>query len=395
MKLIPSYYEFRNSVKILSGKKALENIPFELKNLGVKKPIFLSNDMLVKFGLVEHVLSAFKGSNICIGPVYTDIPVDSSVEVVNNIAKVYRENNCDSIIAIGGGSVIDTAKGLNIVITENTDDLLEFMGAEILTGKQQPFIVVPTTAGTGSEATLVAVIKNNEKKVKMEFVSYNLLPDVAVLDARMTKSLPKKITASTGVDALVHAIEAYTCLQKNPLSDAYATAAINLIREYLPQAVKNGSNEDVRLAMANASLMAGVSFSNSMVGIIHAIAHSLGGVCGVPHGDANAILLPHGIEYNMEVIKDYYSDLLLPMAGAEIYANTPKEERARKLVETIRDFSMKLKEEAGLATKLSEVGVKREDFDKIALAAINDGAIIYNPKEASYDDVMNILEKAY
>ncbi|MGD9677281.1 MAG: iron-containing alcohol dehydrogenase [Vulcanibacillus sp.] len=393
--MIPTYYEFLNSVKILSGKKALENIPFELKNLGAKRPIILTNEMLVKLGIVEQVLNAFKGSEVIIGAVYEDIPADSSVKVVNEIAAIYRKNSCDSIIAIGGGSVIDTAKGLNIVITEGSDDILNFMGAEILTKQQQPFIVVPTTAGTGSEVTLVAVIANPDKDVKMEFVSYNLLPNVAVLDPRMTISLPPKITASTGMDALVHAIEAYTCIQKNPLSDAYALAAINLIREYLPKVIKDGKDEEARLAMANASLMAGVSFSNSMVGIVHAIGHSLGGVCHVPHGDAMAILLPHGMEYNLDVIANFYAELLLPIAGADIYAVTPKENRASKLIEIIREYNSFLNKEANLPNRLRDVGVKKEDFAQIALTAINDGAIIFNPKEVSYEDVMNILEKAY
>lgn len=145
--------------------------------------------------------------------------------MVNDAARVFREQNCDSIIAIGGGSVIDTAKGLSIVITQDTDDIMKYMGSEIITRKNPlPLIVVPTTAGTGSETTLVAVIANHKRKVKMEFLSYNLLPDVAVLDPRMTTTLPQRLTASTGIDALSHAVEGYTCLQKNPLSDAYAFA---------------------------------------------------------------------------------------------------------------------------------------------------------------------------
>lgn len=393
--MIPSYYEFLNSVKIISGKNALENIPFELKNLGAKKPIILTNDFLVKIGLVNHVLKAFQETEITLGALYEDIPPDSSIDIVNEIAKIYREEKCDSIIAIGGGSVIDTAKGLNIVITEETDDLLNLMGAEILTKKQQPFIVVPTTAGTGSEATLVAVIANPDKNVKMEFVSYHLLPDVAVLDPRMTTSLPARMTASTGMDALTHAIEAYTSMQKNPLSDAYSFAAINLIREYLPRVIENGKDEEARLAMANASTMAGVSFSNSMVGVIHAIGHALGGVSHVPHGDAMAILLPYGMIYNMEKVANLYGELLLPLAGSEVYATTPKEERAGKSVEVVQNMLNYLAEKSGLPTRLKDVGVKKEDFNRIATTAINDGAVIVNQKEAEYKDVIRILEKAY
>lgn len=393
--MLPSYYEFLNSVKILSGRNALENIPYELKNLGAVRPIILTDNLLAKIGLVDHVVNAFKGSDIVIGSIFEDIPPDSSVAIVNKIAKIYREFKCDSIIAIGGGSVIDTAKGLNILISEETDDLMNLMGSEILTKKQQPFIAVPTTSGTGSEATLVAVIANPDKNVKMEFTSYKLLPDVAVLDPRMTVSLPPKITASTGMDALVHAIESYTSIQKNPMSDAYAYAAINLIREYLPRVIDNGKDEEARLAMANASLMAGASFSNSMVGVIHGIGHALGGIARVPHGDAMTILLTHGMQFNFEKVGHLYGELLLPLAGPDVYANTPKENRADKTIETIKELQNSLRTKAGLPMHLSEVGVKKEDFNRIAEKAMNDGALLFNAREVNYEDILHILEQAY
>lgn len=393
--MLPSYYEFLNSVKILSGKNALENIPFELKNLGAARPIILTDNLLAKIGLVDHVVNAFKGSDIVIGTIFEDIPPDSSVAIVNKIANIYRQFECDSIIAIGGGSVIDTAKGLNILISEETDDLMNLMGSEILTKNQKPFIAVPTTSGTGSEATLVAVIANPDKNVKMEFTSYKLLPDVAILDPRMTISLPPKITASTGMDALVHAIEAYTSIQKNPMSDAYAFAAINLIREYLPRVIDNGKDEEARLAMANASLMAGASFSNSMVGVVHGIGHALGGIARVPHGDAMTILLTHGMQFNFEKVGHLYGELLLPLAGADVYANTHKEERAHKTIEVIKELQNSLKEKVGLPMRLSEVGVKKEDFNRIAEKAMNDGALIFNPREVNHEDILHILEQAY
>ncbi|MFZ5595513.1 MAG: iron-containing alcohol dehydrogenase [Bacillota bacterium] len=394
--MIPSYYEFLNSVKILSGKFALDNIPHELKSLGAKRPIILTNDILVEIGLVKVVLDALKGSDIVVGALYDNIPIDSSIHVVNEASRVYREKKCDSIIAIGGGSVIDTAKGVSVVITENADDLMKYAGAEVLNKRRSmPFIVVPTTAGTGSEVTLVAVIADPDRNVKMEFVSYNLLPDVAILDPRMTRSLPPRATASTGMDALSHAVEAYTGIQKNPLSDAYAFAAINLIREYLPRAVDSGKDEESRLAMANASLLAGAAFSNSMVGIVHAVGHACGGVSHVAHGDAMTILLPYGMEYNLDKVPDYYADLLLPLAGPEVYASTPKEQRPVKSVAVVRDLIRKLNEKCGLPIRLREVGVKEADFDRIAKTAINDGAVVMNQKDIGFDDVIDILKKAY
>jgi alcohol dehydrogenase len=394
--MIPDYYEFQNSVKILSGKKALENIPFELYNLQASRPIVLTNEMLEKIGLVQTVIKSFAEQEISVGAIYTDIPADSSIEVVNDAARVFREQECDSIIAIGGGSVIDTAKGLSIVITQGSDDIMEYMGSEIITRKNPlPFIVVPTTAGTGSETTLVAVIANHKRKVKMEFLSYNLLPDVAVLDPRMTTTLPPRLTASTGIDALSHAVEGYTCLQKNPLSDAYAFAAINLIREYLDLAVEKGTDAKARLAMANASMLAGVAFSNSMVGLVHAIGHACGGVSQVPHGDAMGILLPWCMEYNMDKLGELYAQLLLPLAGADIYAATPAEKRGQKAADTIREMTSRFNKICGLPVSLQQAGVKKEDLGRIAKTALNDGAVIINPKESEYEDILAILNKAY
>ena len=158
-----------------------------------------------------------------IGAIADDVPPDSDLRVVNRLARVYREKGCDSIIAVGGGSVMDTAKGINIVVSEKADDLMMFSGANVLKRALKPLIAIPTTAGTGSEVTLVAVVKDHERHLKMAFVSYFLLPDVSIVDSRMTMSLPPAITAATGMDALSHAVEAYTCLAKNPLSDAHAS----------------------------------------------------------------------------------------------------------------------------------------------------------------------------
>lgn len=394
--MIPNYYEFSNTTKILSGEYALENIPVELKALGAKKALVLCDETLKKIGTMQIVLDAILEKGIDIGETFTEIPPDSSIETIEKIVQIYLDKECDSIIAIGGGSVIDTAKGVRMMISQNVKNIMELAGCEMISyGKHIPFVAIPTTAGTGSEVTLVAVILNKCQNIKMEFISYYLLPDIAVLDPRMTISLPAKITAATGMDALCHAIESYTCLQKNPLSDSYATAAINLIRENLIEVCKNSNDKKRRLAMANASLMAGVAFSNSMVGIIHAIGHALGGVSRVPHGEAMAILMPYCMEYNLDKMGDLYAELLLPLAGEEIYTSTPKEERAKKTIETIRNMQQELNKLTGLPLTLSEKQVKKEDFKKIAETAINDGALIVNPKNADVEDIIEILNKAY
>lgn len=394
--MIPDYYEFQNATKILSGKLAINNIPAELKFLNAQSPLLISDEILNKIGTVKKVKDAINTDNkIKVKAEYTQVPPDSDLEVVNKIAKIYKEQKCDSIVAVGGGSVIDTAKGVRMLLSQNKEDINELMGNEILNyGKHIPFIVVPTTSGTGSEVTLVAVIEDKIKNLKMEFISYFLLPDVAVLDPEMTMTLPKKATASTGIDALCHAIEAYTCIQKNPLSDAYAISAIKIIMDNIEIAVKNGENKKARLSMANASLMAGISFSNSMVGLVHAIGHSIGAVSKVPHGDAISILLPYVMEYNFDVVKEEYAKIALYTLPEECI-NRSEEERAVLLIGKVKSLIKKLNEETGLPKRLKDVKINRNDFEKIAQMSINDGAIIVNSKKADIIDIINILEKAY
>lgn len=394
--MIPNYYEFQNAAKILSGELAIENIPHELIALGAKKVLILTDKTLEKIGTLQIVIDALSGKDVEIAGIFSDIPTDSSIDVINQIVKMYKDLNCEAILALGGGSVIDTAKGTRMVLAQEKENIMDLAGCELITyGKHIPFIVIPTTSGTGSEVTLVAVILNKLQNIKMEFISYYLVPDVAVLDPRMTLTLPKKISASTGIDALCHAVEAYTCLQKNPLSDAYATSAIEIIRDNLIDVIKNGGDKKLRLAMANASLMAGVAFSNSMVGVVHAIGHSVGAVSRVPHGDAMSILLPHCMRFNKDKLEAEYAKLLLYIAGEEIYVNTPRDKKADKTIECIVELLKELHDISGLPTKLSEANVKKEDFDAIAKKALNDGAIIVNPKHVDYDDVIKILKQAY
>ncbi len=391
-----SYFEFQNAVKLLCGELALERIPNELQHLNAKRPLVLSDAVLAKIGTMAQVTSAMEAEGVAPAATFTDIPVDSSLAVVNQIAAFYREQGCDSIVAIGGGSVIDTAKGVRLVLSQDTDDIFSISGLENVTnGKHIPFVVVPTTAGTGSECTGVAVIKNDENGVKMEFLSPFVEPDVAVLDPRMTEGLPPKATASTGMDALCHAVEACTCLQANPLSTAYGTAAIKLIAENLEIATVNGKNREARFNMALASTMAGIAFSNSMVGAVHAIGHALGGVCHVPHAVAMTILLPHVMRYNLSHSAGEYAALLPWLVGMDAAMATPAEQRAEAAIEAIVSLGRKLNTACGLPLTLSEAGVSKDAFAKVAEFAVNDGALIVNPRAATEAQVIEILNAAF
>ncbi|MCP4692856.1 MAG: iron-containing alcohol dehydrogenase, partial [Desulfobacterales bacterium] len=216
---LPEYYEFYCPVKVVAGHEVLEKIPGLLADLHAGRPMILTDKGVTAAGLIDIVTGAI-ADNIDVRTIEDDVPPDSDLNVVNNLAGVYREKGCDSIIAVGGGSVMDTAKGVNIVVSEGGDDLMEFSGAGTVKKRLKPLIAVPTTAGTGSEVTLVAVIADHEKNRKMPFASYFLLPDVALLDSRVTLTLPPFLTAATAMDALSHAVDACLCLSKNPLSDA-------------------------------------------------------------------------------------------------------------------------------------------------------------------------------
>jgi len=391
-----AYYEFFCPVKIVAGNAALEHIPYELGTLAATRPMIITDKGVRGAGLIEHVLGAFAESAMDIAVIYDDVPADSSTTVVKDIARIYREQGCDSIIAVGGGSVIDTSKGVNILVSEDGEDLSQFSGVGVLTRPLNPFFVVPTTAGTGSEVTLVAVIADPEKGVKLPFTSYFLLPNAAVLDPRMTMTLPPHITAMTAMDAMTHAIEAFTGMAKNPISDAYALSAIKKISEHLMPVLNKPDDANARLELAQASTMAGIAFSNSMVGLVHSLGHSLGALCHLPHGLCMNLFLPYVLEYNLAQRGEVIGELLLPLAGAEVYAATPVAERGRAAINTIRDIRDELFRRCKLPRTLSETGaVQRDQLQKIAEMALDDGSVIFNPVEVDLEDALAVLARAW
>lgn len=390
------YYEFFCPVKMVVGHSALENIPFELNILGAKRPLVITFQSAKKHGTLDLLQQVFATTDMQIAGIFDEVPADSSLEIVQHIAHYYRQQQCDSILALGGGSVIDTAKAVNILVSEEGDDLLKYVGSHHLNKPLKPLFVIPTTAGTGSEVTMVAVIADKQRQQKIAIASYYLMPNVAVLDARMTQSLSAEMTAQTAMDALTHAIEAYIGMAHNPLSDAYAFMAIEQISQNLVASLKDLKNVDLRLALAQASTMAGIAFSNSMVGLVHSLGHALGAVSQLPHGVCMNLFLPYVLNYNLEINRERIGRLLLALAGDEVYAKTPKERRAEQAIATIVDLREQLKQLAQLPRTLQETGrVNPSQFDEIAEKALNDGSIIFNQREATKEDLMLLLQQAW
>lgn len=390
------YYEFFCPVKVIAGHAALEHIPFELSTLGAKRPLIITDKGVRANNLLAPIEAAFESTDAEIAAIFDDVPPDSSLGTVRRAAQLYRDNNCDAIIAIGGGSVIDTSKATNILVSEGGDDLLKYSGAHNLPKPLKPFFVIPTTSGTGSEVTMVAVVSDTEKNLKMPFASYYLMPHAAILDPRMTQTLPPHLTAMTAMDAMTHAVEAYTCMAANPISDAYATAAVKKVSENLFKVLDNPSDAQGRLELAQASTMAGIAFSNSMVGLVHSLGHALGAVAHLPHGLCMNLFLPYVLKYNKEVNGGKIAELLLPLAGPDIYAQTPGHLRADKAIATIQAMRDRIYALTKLPRTLSETGkVSEAQLDEVAEKALNDGSIIYNPKEATLEDLKTILKKAW
>ncbi|WP_204383614.1 iron-containing alcohol dehydrogenase [Aeromonas veronii] len=390
------YYDFFCPVKLLAGEQALEQLASELASLGARRPLLLTDKGVNATGLATLLANVLAEGELPVAAIWDEIPADSSTAVVERIAKRYRELDCDSLVALGGGSVIDTAKAVNILTSMGGDHLLDYSGAGCLTRPLKPLAVVPTTAGTGSEVTLVAVIKDEASGRKVPFTSPFLLPQLAVLDPRLTQGLPLNITAATAMDAMTHAIEAFIGTAKNPVSDALALMAVEKIASALPQIIHDPQNKQLRLQLAEGSTLAGMAFSNSMVGLVHALGHSLGARCHLPHGLCMNLFLPTVLDYNRPEVDSELARLLLPLVGAERFAAIPAHQRAEATITAIRTLRDSLWQAVKLPRTMSEAGVSdRSLLTEIRDLAINDGALLFNRKDADREQLLTLLERAW
>nr|WP_221898906.1 iron-containing alcohol dehydrogenase [Gordonibacter massiliensis (ex Traore et al. 2017)] len=392
-------FEFACPTKIIAGAHTLDKLPDELADRGVEHPLVMTDAGLVKLGVAAKLTDVLDAAGVAYD-LFDQVPPDSSMDVVNEVARLYAERGCDGFVAIGGGSVIDTTKGAAASLACEGVDFATLQGSEILHADLPPFVAVPTTAGTGSEVTLVAVVADTHKHAKLSFTSYKLVPHAAILDPALTSSLPPKLTATTGMDALTHAIEAYTSIQKNPVSDAFAVKAIELIAQNLPRACAQGDDADARANLALASLLAGAAFSNAMVGVVHALGHSLGGLCHIPHGQAMMMLLPHCVRFNLYhgVHAGVYGELLAHLApdrAAELGPAAMPAERDLAFCDELFALNERYHRDYGVPLKLSELGVEHNQLAAVAKQARYDGAALYNEVEITLEDALEILEATY
>jgi alcohol dehydrogenase class IV len=386
--VLPQLFEFQVRPRILYGPRSVHEVGFEARKLRAAQAVLVTDQGLVRAGLTGRIEAGLAGSGVTLSGIYDAVPPNSEVRFVDEGAAYARAAGCDVLIALGGGSVLDTAKGMNLLLTEG-GALLDYEGAGLLTRPLRPLIAIPTTAGTGSEVTIAAVIRDEAQGLKLEFNSPFLMPDVAILDPELTFSLPPGLTASTGMDALTHAIESYLSTGTQPLSDALAIGAIKLIAANLHRAVQHGSDLEARSSMLLASNMAGIAFSNALLGIVHAMAHPCGGRFGIPHGVANSILLPYGMEYNLPACSARLADLAVAL-GVDRHG-MDDEAAARAGIAAVR----RLARDCGLASRLSEVGVPHDGLAQLAADSQGDAMMFTNPLYAGEEDVLALYERAF
>jgi len=362
-----------------------------IHDLGGSRVLLVSDAYLEKSGMLNPIIESITTATGNPPLLFTDVPSDSDIAVVNRASAMARANKCDALVAVGGGSVIDTAKVVNICLTFG-GELMEYQGLNIIDRPLLPLIAVPTTAGTGAEVSFVAMVKDHEEGKKLMFGSPYLAPNMAVLDPLLIVSLPAKLTAATGIDAVTHGIECFVASGTNSVfTDALCLEALRLLFEFLPQATADGNNLEARGATLAASCMAGVAFTNSGVGITHALAHALGAKYGTHHGMTNGVLLTHGMNFNLQATAGQYARiarfLYFSSSGDDL-------EQAQILVDKVEGLLKELK----LPRTLRELGIPEltaDNLKELVDMAGSDPAIMFNPKEASEDDLLQILKGAY
>ena len=381
-------FEFTAVARIINGVGSALDLAAQCRRLGVERPLLVTDPGLMSIGLIQPVLAALEKEGL--SPlVFDQVREDPPEATVLAAAELARRGNIDGVIAVGGGSSMDVAKVVAVLLGSQ-QALSELYGVDQVTGGRLPLILVPTTAGTGSEVTPVAVITTGET-TKAGVSSPVLLPDVAVLDASLTLGLPASITAMTGVDAMVHAIEAYTSRhEKNPLSENLAVKALALLSRNIRTAVHEGGNREARENMLLGACLAGQAFANAPVGAVHALAYPLGGHYHIPHGLSNSLVLPSVLEFNAPHADELYAELAEVVIGAPVAGSASAKSAA--LTAALRQ----LVDDVKLPATLQQAGVKESDLEMLASdAMLQQRLLMNNPREVSYEDALSIYKAAY
>lgn len=383
-------FEFTTAKSIVNKVGGVRELAKICKSLGISKPLLVSDPGIVSLGLYSGAVESLESEEIPY-EFFHEVESDPSVRVVEAAVTCAKNTKIDGVVGLGGGSSMDVAKLVSVLATGN-QNIESMYGVDNITTGRLPLIQIPTTAGTGSEVTAVSIVKVSESE-KKGIVSPVILPDVAVLDAELTVGLPPHVTAATGIDAMVHAIEAYTSIhKKNPYSDMLARESLKLISQNITAAVDNGKDVGARSGMLYGAMLAGQAFSNSPVAAIHALAYPLGSHYQIPHGLSNSLVLPHVMRFNIDVAYDLYAELAPYIIPGEEGRKGSNIHIAHKLISYIEDLIGSL----GLPMTLKSVGVKEDMLPSLAKSCmLQKRILVNNPKHVHESDALAIYQSAY
>jgi len=381
-------FEFNTVKRIISGAGSALQLADHCRALGIARPLLVTDPGLMAIGLVQPVLGALEAEG-CPAVVFDQVREDPPEATVLAAADLGRSQNVDGVLAVGGGSSMDVAKVVAVLLGGH-QALAQLYGVGNVSGSRLPLVLVPTTAGTGSEATPVAVITTGET-TKAGVSSPVLLPDIAVLDADLTLGLPPAVTAMTGIDAMVHAIEAYTSRhRKNPLSDNLARQALTLLSRNIRTAVHEGGNRQARENMLLGACLAGQAFANAPVAAVHALAYPLGGHYHIPHGLSNSLVLPTVLEFNAPAAGELYAELAEIVVGTSLAGGA--EAKTAAMIAALRE----LIDDVALPATLQAAGVEEDSLERLAEdAMLQQRLLVNNPRDVAYDDALAIYRAAY
>ncbi|HHF3071923.1 TPA: L-threonine dehydrogenase [Vibrio diabolicus] len=370
----------------LMGAGCLKDAADSIQSQGFKKGLIVTDKILNQIGVVKQVQDLLTERDVAT-VVYDGTQPNPTITNVNDGLALLKENECDFVISLGGGSPHDCAKGIALVAS-NGGKIGDYEGVDQSAKPMLPLVSINTTAGTASEMTRFCIITDEERYIKMAIVDKHTTPLMSVNDPELMLAKPASLTAATGMDALTHAIEAYVSIAATPITDAVAIKAIELIQAHLRTAVKNGENLEAREQMAYAQFMAGMAFNNASLGYVHAMAHQLGGFYDLPHGVCNAILLPHVQRYNAQVCPERLRDVAKAM-GVDVEGMSAEQGAAAAI-----DAIVELAKDVGIPSGIKELGAKLEDIPTLADNALKDACGFTNPKQATHEEISKIFEEA-
>lgn len=385
---MPEINSFQTAKKIITGWGSLGRLVDEIKNFNATRVLVVTDPFIAKMGLVDKVRNLLEPLNIKVG-CFDGVEPEPRIQIVQECIAAVAEGDYQVLIGLGGGSSMDITKCAS-VLQANGGEIKNYFGVNLIPKPGLPMIMVPTTAGTGSEVTAIAILSDTDAELKKGIVSPYMLPDVAIVDPELTVSMPPKVTAATGMDALTHAIEAYISVNSTPITDSLALKAIKLIAGSLRAAVANGENIKARSNMAMASLLAGIAFANAGVGAVHALAYPLGGKYHIPHGVSNTLMLPYVMEYNLISNLPKFVDIAKAM-GEEVDQLSVRE-AANKALESMKALAVDI----GVPLRLREVNIPEEALSILADGAITQTRLLTNnPRKLTQDEILEIYKKAF